>query len=122
MLLCDVAKVTLFACVQNALARTDKLLLDCIKANPSVTSIEDLMEEAVVQSLEPSEAHVLLYGNNASSRSGCPLLKKCCRTANVVGINSTVEATSRMGDDEISQGETSQETAQSSIFDLLGDY
>jgi hypothetical protein len=27
-----------------------------------------------------------------------------------------------MGDDEISQGETSQETAQSSIFDLLGDY
>jgi hypothetical protein len=27
-----------------------------------------------------------------------------------------------MGDDEISQGETSQETAQSSIFNLLGDY
>jgi hypothetical protein len=117
-----VAKVTLFACVQNALARTYKLLLDCIKANQSVTSIEDLMEEAVVQSLEQSEAHILLYGNKASSWPGHPLLKKCCRTANVVAINSTVEATSRMGDDEISQGETSQETAQSSIFNLLGDY
>ena len=53
---CDMAKVTLFACDQNALSRTYKLLLYCIKASPSVTSIEDLMEEAVVQSLEQSEA------------------------------------------------------------------
>ena len=58
----DVAKVTHFARDRDALARTLKLLLDCIKANPSVTSIEDLTEETVVQSLEQSESpHVLFY-------------------------------------------------------------
>ena len=59
---------------------------------------------------------------NASSWPGRHLLKKRRKTTNVVAIDSTVEATSRMGDEETSQGETSQETGESSMFDWLGDY
>ena len=118
-----VPKVSHFARDRVGLRRNFEPIVAALKANRNLSSIEDLTSEDVVQSLEMSEGHTLYYADDESNWPGKLYLEKKYNSSNVLAIDS-IQGSGGMGDDETSQGGTSQETAQtySTMSDWLGDY
>jgi hypothetical protein len=118
-----VPKVSHFARDRVGLRQNFEPILAALKANPNLSSIKDLTSEDVVQSLEISEGHTLYYADDESNWPGNLFLENKYNSSNVLAINS-IQGSGGMGDDQTSQGGTSQETAQtySTMSDWLGDY